>query len=248
MFSEVAIAVGHNLKSEGKAIYHIDLTDVNTEDDLISAILRFFSDQSLGPLQPLDFLLKQFSLIKDSVSPFFTLDNADSLLQTKKSRDRFLKIIKQIIMSCASVKILVATRESSECRKLKPLGQKLVRIGSVDNVFSQKLVQNCFPEGCDRDWRKVALFCGHMPFAIRLFCNNMPPNELPLSQAIDNFISLIESDLSELDDQDELEEEKLNAKTQSHTTTECFHMFPSEVSQMLFSMIWKPVWLVWSFP
>ena len=213
--SEVAIAVGHNLKSEGKAIYHIDLTDVNTEDDLISAILRFFSDQSLGPLQPLDFLLKQFSLIKDSVSPFFTLDNADSLLQTKKSRDRFLKIIKQIIMSCARVKILVATRESSECRKLKPLGQKLVRIGSVDNVFSQKLVQNCFPEGCDRDWRKVALFCGHMPFAIRLFCNNMPPNELPLSQAIDNFISLIESDLSELDDQDELEEEKLNAILES---------------------------------
>ena len=213
--SEVAIAVGHNLKSEGKAIYHIDLTDVNTEDDLISAILRFFSDQPLGPLQPLDFLLKQFSLIKDSVSPFFTLDNADSLLPTRKSRDRFLKIIKQIIMSCASVKILVATRESSECRKLKPLGQKLVRIGSVDNVFSQKLVQNCFPEGCDRDWSKVALFCGHMPFAIRLFCNNMPRNELPLSQAIDNFISLIESDLSKLDDKDELEEEKLNAILQS---------------------------------
>ena len=213
--SEVAIAVGHNLKSEGKAIYHIDLTDVNTEDDLISAILRFFSDQPLGPLQPLDFLLKQFSLIKDSVSPFFTLDNADSLVPTRKSRDRFLKIIKQIIMSCASVKILVATRESSECGKLKPLGQKLVRIGSVDNVFSQKLVQNCFPEGCDRDWSKVALFCGHMPFAIRLFCNNMPRNELPLSQAIDNFISLIESDLSELDDQDELEQEKLNAILES---------------------------------
>ena len=213
--SEVAIAVGHNLKSEGKAIYHIDLTDVNTEDDLISAILRFFSDQSLGPLQPLDFLLKQFSLIKDSVSPYFILDNADSLLQTRKSRDRFLKTIKQILTSCASVKILVATRESAEYRKLKPLGQKLVRIGSVDNVFSQKLAQNFFPEGCERDWRKVALFCGHMPFAIRLFCNNMPRNELPLSQAINTFISLIESDLSELDDQDEPGEEKLNAILES---------------------------------
>lgn len=214
--SEVAIAVGQNLKSEGKAIYHIDLTDVNTEDDLISAILRFFCDQSLGPLQPLDFLLKQFSLIKDSVSPYFTLDNADGLLQTRKSKKRFLNIIKQIITSCSSVKILVATRESTEStRKLKPLGQKLVRIGSVDTVFSRKLVQKCFPEGYDGDWRKVALFCGHMPFAIRLFCNNMPRNELPLSQAIDNFISLIESDLSELDDQDELEEEKMNAILES---------------------------------
>ena len=214
--SEVAIAVGQNLKSEGKAIYHIDLTDVNTEDDLISAILRFFCDQSLGPLQPLDFLLKQLSLIKDSVSPYFTLDNADGLLQTRKSKKRFLNIIKQIISSCSSVKILVATRESTEStRKLKPLGQKLVRIGSVDTVFSRKLVQKCFPEGYDGDWRKVALFCGHMPFAIRLFCNNMPRNELPLSQAIDNFISLIESDLSELDDQDELEEEKMNAILES---------------------------------
>ena len=213
--SEVAIAVGQNLKSEGKAIYYIDLTDVNTEHDLISAILRFFSHQSLGPLQPLDFLLKQFSLIKDSVSPYFIIDNADSLLQTRKSRDRFLKIITQILTSCAIVKILVATRESSECRKLEPLGQKVVRIGPVHSVFSQKLVQNFFPESCDKDWRKVARFCGHMPFAIRLFCNNMPRNELPLSQAIDYFISLIENDLSQLDNQDELEEERLIAILES---------------------------------
>ena len=213
--SEVAIAVGQNLKSEGRAIYYIDLTDVNTEHDLISAILRFFSDQSLGPLQPLHFLLKQFSLIKDSVSPYFIIDNADNLLQTRKSRDRFLKIIKQILTSCAIVKILVATRESSECRKLEPLGQKVVRIGPVHSVFSQKLVQNFFPESCDKDWRKVARFCGHMPFAIRLFCNNMPRNELPLSQAIDNFISLIENDLCKLDNQDELEEEKLIAILES---------------------------------
>ena len=54
-----------------------------------------------------------------------------------------------------------------------------------------------------------------MPFAIRLFCNNVHQNELPLSQAIDNFISLIESDLSKLDDKDELEEEKLNAILES---------------------------------
>ena len=207
--SEVAIAVGHNLKSEGKAIYHIDLTYVKTEDELISAILRYFCDQSLGPLQRVDFLLKQFSLIKDSLSPYFILDNADTLLQ--KSKDRFLNLIKQILTNCASVKMLVVTRESFHFRKLETLGQKLVRIGSVAHAFSQKLVQNCFPEGCDGDWRKVARFCEHMPFAIRLFCKNMPRNELPLSQAIDSFISLIESDPSKLDDQDELEEEKLNA-------------------------------------
>ena len=213
--SEVAIAVGHYLKHQGKAIYHIDLTDVNTEDSLISAILRYFSDHPTGILQPIDFLLKQFSLIKDSVSPYFILDNANSLLQTMESKDRFLNLINQILISCASAKMLVVTRESFCSRKLKTLGQTLVRIGSIDNVYSQKLVQDYFPEGCDTDWSKVARFCGHMPFAIRLFCNNMPRNELPLSQAIDNFISLIKSDLSNLNDRDEQEKEKLKVIVES---------------------------------
>ena len=213
--SEVAIAVGHYLKRQGKAIYHIDLTDVNTEDGLISAILRYFSDHPTGILQPIDFLLKQFSLLKDSVSPYFILDNANSLLQTMESKDRFLNLINQILISCASVKMLVVTRESFYSRKLKTLGQTLVRIGPVDNVYSQKLVQDYFPEGCDKDWSKVARFCGHMPFAIRLFCNNMSRNELPLSQAIDNFISLIKSDLSNLNDRDEQEQRKLNAIVES---------------------------------
>lgn len=163
--SEVAIAVGHYLKHQGKAIYHIDLTDVNTEDGLISAILRYFSDHPTGILQPIDFLLKQFSLIKDSVSPYFILDNANSLLQTNELKDRFLNLINQILISCASAKLLVVTRKSIYCRKLKTLGLKLVRIGSVDNVYSQKLVQDYFPEGRDTDWSKVARFCEDRPFA-----------------------------------------------------------------------------------
>ena len=209
--SEAAIAVAHNLKSEKTAVYYTDLTEVDKEDVLASRILRFFSDQSLGPLQPVDFLLKQFSLIEDSVSPYFILDNADNLLKNK----RFFKVIVQILTTCERVKILVGTRELIESRMLKPLGQRSVRIGSLDHVFSQKLVKNWFAESCDGDSRKVAKFCGHMPFAIRLFCNNMPRNELPLSQAIDNFIHLIESDISKLENQDEQGEEKLNAIMES---------------------------------
>ena len=209
--SEAAIAVAHILKSNKTAVYYTDLTEVDTEDVLASRILRFFSDHSLGPLQPVDFLLKQFSLIEDSVSHCFILDNADSLLKNK----RFFKVIMQILTTCERVKILVGTRELIESRMLEPLGKRSVRIGSLDEVFSQKLVKNWFAEGCDGDSRKVARFCGHMPFAIRVFCNNMPQNELPLSQAIDNFISLIESDISKLENQDEQGEEKLNAILES---------------------------------
>ena len=209
--SEVVIAVAHNLKFEKRAVYLIDLTDVETEDVLVSRILRFFSDQSLGPLQPVDFLLKQFSLIKDSVSPYFILDNADSLMKN----NRFFKVIEQILRTCERVKILVGTRELIDSRILKPLGQRSVRVGPLAFGFAQKLVKNRFAAGCDRDSRKVAEFCGRMPFAIRLFCDNMPQNELSLSQAIDHFISLIKSDISKLENQDEQGEEKLYAILES---------------------------------
>ena len=59
--SQVAIAVGHDLKSQGKQVYHIDLHDVYVKDDLISAFLRFCSNQSVGHFRRvLDFLLHQF--------------------------------------------------------------------------------------------------------------------------------------------------------------------------------------------
>ena len=209
--SEVSKAVGQNLKSQGKAIYHIDLINIDKEDDLISAILRFFRDQLLGPLNAADFLLKQFSLIEDSVSPCFILDNADCLLQSE-SRDRFIHLIRQILTNCETVKILIASRESSEFTTLQPLGIEIVKVAlNLDHESSEKLVRKWFPKACDENCRKIANFCGHMPFAIRLFCNNMPQKEkLPLNQAIDNFIRLIKSDLSWMDDQEELKHDRLN--------------------------------------
>ena len=54
--SEVSKAVGQILQFQGKAVYHINLTNIDKEDKLISAILRFFCDQQLGPLKAVDFL------------------------------------------------------------------------------------------------------------------------------------------------------------------------------------------------
>ena len=209
--SEVSKAVGQILKFQGKAVYHINLTNIDKEDELISAILRFFCDQQLGPLKAVDFLLKQFSLIEVSVSPYFILDNADSLLQSE-SRDRFIYLIRQILKSCETVKILIAARESAEFTTLQPLGIKVVKVASnLDHESSEKLVRKWFPKASDENCKNIARFCGHMPFATRLFCNNMPQKEkLPLNQAIDNFIRLIKSDLSWIDDQEELKHERLN--------------------------------------
>ena len=205
--SKVTIAVGHDLSSKGKAVYRVELDEVYTKDQLVSSLLRFVSDQSLTHLEPVDFLLRVFSEIKDPV--YFILDNADNLLEPEV-KDGVIKLIKYILTESPSVTFLVATRESLEFSMLKLIGQKSVRIGPLDMLSSQNLVQKWLPEAFDADCRKIAQFCEHMPLAIRLFCTNISQNELPLNQAVDDFISLIKSDLSRLDDPEELKVEKLN--------------------------------------
>ena len=213
--SEVSKAVGQTLKSQENAAYYIDLTDVDTEENLISAIRRFFLDPLPKQLNwTWDFLLNQFSKIEESVAPYFILDNADCLLQSEL-RDRFICLIEQILKSCETLTVLVTTRECLEFSKLKSLGIKVVRLASLDHESSDTLVrkwlsvENCCPS--DEDCRDIAHFCGHMPFAIRLFCNNMPQKKrLPLKQAIDNFIRLIEGDVSRMDNRDELKHDRLN--------------------------------------
>ena len=213
--SEVSKAVGQTLKSRENAAYYVDLTDIDTEENLISAIRRFFLDPLPEKLHwTLDFLLNHLSKIEKSVAPYFILDNADCLLQSQL-RDRFIRLIEQMLTSCETLTVLVTTRECLEFSKLKSVGIKVVRVASLDHEYAETLVrkwlsdENCRPS--DEDCRNIALFCEDMPFAIRLFCNNMPQKRrLPLKQAIDNFIRLIEDDVSRMDDRDELKHDRLN--------------------------------------
>ena len=213
--SEVSKAVGQTLNSQENDAYYVDLTDIDTEENLISAIRRFFLDPSPEQLNwTLDFLLNQLSKVEESVAPYFILDNADCLLQSEL-RDRFICIIDQILTSCKTLTVLVTARECLKFSKLKSLGIKLIRVASLGHESSATLVrkwladENCRPS--DEDCRNIARFCEDMPFAIRLFCDNMPQKKrLPLKQAINNFISLIKGDISRMDDPDELKHERLN--------------------------------------
>ena len=104
--SEVSKAVGQTLKSQENAAYYIDLTDIDTEENLISAFRRFFVDPLPKQLNwTWDFLLNQLSKIEESVAPYFILDNADCLLQSEL-RDRFICLIEQILKSCETLTVL----------------------------------------------------------------------------------------------------------------------------------------------
>ena len=213
--SEVSKAVGQTLNSQENDAYYVDLTDIDTEENLISAIRRFFLDPSPEQLNwTFDFLLNQLSKIEKSVAQYFILDNADCLLQSEL-RDRFICLIQEILTNCETLTVLVTTRERLEFSKLKSLGIKLVRVALLDHESSETLVRKWLSDEnskpSDEDCRKIARFCEDMPFAIRLFCNNMPRKKrLPMKQAIDNFIRLIEGDLSRMDDRDESKYDRLN--------------------------------------
>ena len=206
--SQVAIAAGHHLKSQGKKVYHIDLYDVHTKDDFISALLRFCSNQSVGHYtRVVDFLLQEFRKIEEP--KYFILDNADHLLKPEV-KDGFIRLMKDILTNCTKLTFLVSTTESSEFSVLASLGQKEVRVESLDNVSSQNLVQKWLPEASNADCKKIAQFCGHVPILIRVMCNAFPQNELPLSQAIDNFIRSSDSVLSRLDNPEEIATSRLS--------------------------------------
>lgn len=93
--SQVAIAAGHDLKSQGKQVYHIDLYDVHSKDDFISALLRFCSNQSVGhSRRVVDFLLQEFRKIEEL--KYFILDNADHLLK-QEVKHGFILLMKDIL-------------------------------------------------------------------------------------------------------------------------------------------------------
>ena len=184
--SQIAIAVGHYLKSQGKKVYHIDLYDVHAKDDFISTLLRFCSNQSVGlSTRVVDFLLQELRKIEEP--KYFILDNADHLLKPEV-KDGLILLMKDILANCSKLTFTVSTRESFEFSVLESLGQKEVRIESLDNVSSQNLVQKWLSEVSNADCEKIAQFCGHVPILIRVMCNAFPQNELPLSQAIENLL------------------------------------------------------------
>ncbi|XP_078384766.1 uncharacterized protein LOC144667229 isoform X2 [Oculina patagonica] len=226
--SQVAIAVAHDLKSRGKAIYHFDLhaLDVKTRDELVSRFLSCFNEspyyQSSKHLKPVDLLFRQFSQVKDHL--YFILDNADKLLEPNV-KESFINLIKEILTKCPKVTFIVTTRESSDFNKLKLLGQKLIPVGTLDKVSSQNLVrmEELHPEASDDECETIVQLCGYVPFAIVLMCESIRQKEMPLNEAIEDFKRSPDSIVIELDVSEEIDDSRLIGIFGS-----CFESLPSQ--------------------
>ena len=195
--SQVAIAVGNDLKFQGKTVYHLELCRVQNKKELISKFLCNFNvSPNCRDLEPEDSLSYQLSQVNDHL--YFILDNADRLLE-KNVKDDVINLIKEILRKFSNVTFIVTTRESPTFLQLESLDQILVRVGGLGMFYCKNLVQKLLPDSNDDDREKIAQLCGYMPFAIILMCRSITQSKKPLNEALDDFITSNNRIVRELD-------------------------------------------------
>lgn len=205
--SQVAIAVGNDLKFQGETVYHLELRGVQSKDKLISQFrCNFNVPPNCRDLTGEELLFNLFSQVNGQL--YFILDNADKLLEPNV-KDDVINLIKEILTKFPNVTLIVTTRESPSFMQLESLGQKLIRIGPLGKFYCQNLVQKLLPDSNDEDRKKIVQLCGHMPFAIILMCRAIEQNRMPLNKAIDNFISSTNRIIEELDNPEEVSDKRL---------------------------------------
>ena len=204
--SQVAIAVGNDLKFQGKTVYHLELRRVQNKKELISKFLCNFNvSPSCRDLEPEDSLSYQLSQVNDHL--YFILDNADRLLEPNVKED-VINLIKEILTKF-SVTFIVTTRESPTFLQLDSLDQILIRVGGLGMFYSKNLVQKLLPDSNDDERGKIAQLCGYMPFAIILMCRSITQSKKPLNEALGDFIRSTKRIVRELDNPEDSSDSRL---------------------------------------
>ncbi len=208
--SQVAIAVGNDLKFQGQTVYHLELRRVLNKDKLISQIrCNFNVPPNCGDLSGEELLFNLFNQVDGHL--YFILDNADKLLEPNV-KDDVINLIKEILEKFSNVTFIVTTRESPAFMQLESLGQKLIRVGPLGKFYCQNLVQKLLPDSSDDDRKEIVQLCGNMPFAIILMCRSIAQNEKPLNKAIKDFKTSTNRIIKELDkyNPEEVSDKRLN--------------------------------------
>ena len=158
--SQVAIAVGNDLKFQGKKVYHLELRRVQKMEELISKFLCNFNHVSPNccDLKPEDSLSYQLSQVNDHL--YFILDNADRVLEPNV-KDDVINLIKEILTKFSNVTFIVTARESPTFLHLESLGQILIRVGGLGKFYCKNLVQKLLPDS-NNDERTDCLYVSMM--------------------------------------------------------------------------------------
>lgn len=196
--SQVAIAVGNELKRQEKSVYHFELSKIRTCDELLSKFLYYIH---LSPhdsfftqhLKPIDLFCRTIENVSDNL--YFILDDMDNLLQPNV-RDDVAGLLKEILTK-KKMTFIVTSRESLTLHS-EFFHPEVFRVGSLNKIHSRELVKKLIPKATDYESKKISHLCENMPFAILLLCKSILESDRLLKSAITDFKRSIESSLESL--------------------------------------------------
>ena len=189
--TSVAIAVGHDLHSQGLPVYYISLRGLQSKADLASPFLSLFGRPAATGLQNQQRLsinhevFRLFNKMSDSFA--LILDNADDLLSRgPEMKEDFTHFLEEILRRTKKVTFLISTRQSLEFMNVQFKGHHAVRIRSLDATSSQKLVHELLPNATASDCERVSQICAHVPLAMKIFCSSISEDNAELIQVVDD--------------------------------------------------------------
>ena len=175
--TSVAMTVGHRLKAQGLPVYFLSRRGQTLKSHLTSKLRRFFrrskTFQSDQRLSADDELCSLFDEISDPCT--FILDNIDDLFESgmPNVKEEVINLVAEFLDHSNKVTFLLTTRESCEFLNLRFQGHQAVRIRELDEVSSQRLVQNLLPAAGTSECLNVTKICGKVPLAILLCCSSI---------------------------------------------------------------------------
>ena len=201
--TSVATEVGHQLQSGGLPVYFFSMRGLLSKADLTTQLLSFFKRHYTKDQMPHGMSIEdELSLFLSDISGEFVmiLDNADELLESgaPNVKEDFINLLEVILSQFKNLTFLLTTRESLEFMNVHFEGHQAVRIGSLDESFSQTLVGGLLPKATASDCSNIATICGFVPLAMKLLCSSIAEDNAQPSQFLDSFKESIESNLLEL--------------------------------------------------
>ena len=192
--TSVAIAVGHDLRSEGLPVCWLSLRELKSKADLASKLLSFIEPSVRNHHPSFSHLCvdDQLCLLlsKFSERTVFILDNADNLLEDGEPgvKKEVIGLLKEILRRSKATIFAVTTRESLDFLNVDLQGHQSVRIRPFNEDSAKTLVKALLPEASPTDCTRILQICGLVPFAIRLMCSSMSEDEAQPSQYLDEFM------------------------------------------------------------
>ena len=192
--TSVAIAVGHDLRSEGLPVCWLSLRELKSKTDLASKLLSFIEPSVRNHHPSFSHLCldDQLCLLlsKFSERTVFILDNADNLLEDGEPgvKKEVIGLLKEILRRSKATIFAVTTRESLDFLNVDLQGHQSVRIRPFNEDSAKTLVKALLPEASPTDCTRILQICGLVPFAIRLMCSSISEDEAQPSQYLDEFM------------------------------------------------------------